>query len=214
MAKAHGMRLLQRCLVMAAGMVLGPALAGAQPAPAGARGGAPLRGLDRVQYGVGYVANPPEILAGVGGYALFPVFGGIGFYVDGKWDVDTPEEDLAFRPGVTPVELEAQTPGVQYLKREASWRSLNVAVVRPFSPWVMGYMGGGLAWGRYYRMYEEMEMEVGRAILVRSPDDDETRINLMAGVLLRLTSAVTTHLGVEGQPRGVTVGASLRLPPW
>ncbi len=214
MAKANGMRLVDRCGWVAVGMALGPALLGAQATPAGGRGGVPLRGLDRVQYGVGYVANPPEMLAGVGAYVLFPVLGGIGVYVDGKWDVDTPEEDLAFRPGVTPAELEAATPGVQYLKREASWRSLNAGIVRPFSPWIMGYAGVGLASASYYRLYEELEMEVGRAILVRSAQDDETRINLMVGVLLRLTSAVTTHLGLEGQPRGVTVGASLRLPPW
>jgi hypothetical protein len=36
----------------------------------------------------------------------------------------------------------------------------------------------------------------------------------MLGVFFRLTSLISSQFGFETQPRGITAGASLRLPRW
>lgn len=170
--------------------------------------------LSRTQFGIGYVANAPALMAGGGGYVLFPFLGGIGLYVDAKFDLSNPSDDLAFRPGTTPEELEAEIEGVEFIKRETSWRSFNVGLVRPVTPSLMAYGGAGYSRASYYGLYQTVTADVGRAIWVEAPDDEETRVNLLLGIFLRVTSTITTQFGFETQPRGITAGASLRLPRW
>lgn len=173
------------------------------------------RELSRTQFGIGYVANAPDLLAGGGGYVLFPTWGGIGLYVDAKFDTGNPSDDLAFQPGLTPDEVEDQLPGAEFIKREGSWRSFNVGLVRPVSPFLLAYGGAGYATASYYRLYEVVgDDDIGRAIWVEAPEDDESRVNLMLGVFMRLTGRISTQFGFETQPRGITAGASLRLPRW
>jgi hypothetical protein len=171
--------------------------------------------LDTPRFGIGFVANAPDQMAGVGGYFLLPFWGGIGLYMDGKVDFDDPSDDRAFQEGVTSADLEAEgSLGVHYLSRETSWRSVNVAVVRPLNPFLMVYAGGGYAQGERYKLYEEVTGEVGRALWVRDPDEDEDRVNMMFGLILRMLPVISTQVGFETQPRGFTAGVSLRLPPW
>lgn len=173
--------------------------------------------LDRVRFGVGFVANAPGQMSGVGGYVLLPVLGGIGVYADWKWDIDSPAEDRAFEEGltVTDVLADPRYAGTRYLKRETSWyRSFNIALVRPLNPFLMVYGGGGFSQGERYALYDVPQGDIGRALWVRDPDQDEDRMNLMAGLILRLVPMVSTQVGVETQPRGFTAGISLRLPPW
>jgi hypothetical protein len=173
--------------------------------------------LDRARFGVGFVANAPSQMAGVGGYVLLPVLGGVGVYVDGKWDIDSPAGDRAFDESRTAADLEADasSAGTRFLRRETSWyRSLNLALVRPLNPFLMAYVGGGYARAKRYGLYEELVGDVGRALWVRDPRQDEDRMNLMAGLILRLVPMFSTQVGLETQPRGFTAGVSLRLPPW
>jgi len=170
--------------------------------------------LSRAQFGIGYVANAPNLMAGAIGYVIFPVRGGIGLYVDAKLDIHNPSDDLAFQVGLTPAEVEAELPGVRFIKRESSWRSFNVGLVRPLNPFLMVYGGAGYSKGSHYYLYEQVTAEVGRALWVEAPDDEESRVNFMVGVFFRLTAMVSTQFGIETQPRGMTIGASLRLPRW
>ena len=62
--------------------------------------------LDRVRFGIGYVANAPSQMVGVGGYVLLPVYGGLGLYVDVKGDIDDPSGDRAFDGSRTAEEVE------------------------------------------------------------------------------------------------------------
>jgi hypothetical protein len=173
--------------------------------------------LDRVRFGVGFVANAPSQMAGISGYVLLPVLGGIGVYADGKWDIDSPADDRAFDASRTAADLEADpsSAGTRFLKRETSWyRSFNLALVRPFNPFLMVYAGGGYAEGERYGLYQELVGEVGRALWVRDPRQDEDRVSFMAGLILRLLPVLSTQVGLETQPRGFTAGMSLRLPSW
>jgi hypothetical protein len=172
------------------------------------------RELSRTQFGIGYVANAPNMLGGGNAYVLFPVLGGIGLYVDAKFDLDNPSDDIAFRSDVTDDEIGSQVPGAEYIKKEFSWKSFNVGVVRPLTPFLMVYGGAGPSRATVYHLYQTIEADIGRALWVEAPDLEETRVNLMLGMFLRLTSLISSQFGFETQPRGITAGASLRLPRW
>ncbi len=175
------------------------------------------------QFGVGFVGNAPDAMVGGGGYVLLPelgpITGGIGLYVDFKWNLDDPASDREYVEGLTPAEFlnDPDRVSADFRRTEPSWWSINAAVVRPLTPFLLGYAGGGLARKTEYDLYNVSPNDpagVGGLVLVKNPDGEETRLNLMAGIIMRLTASVSTHFGFETQPRGLTIGASLRLPRW
>ncbi len=173
--------------------------------------------LDRVRAGIGFVANAPHQMAGAGGYILLPLWGGIGLYVDGKGDIDSPAKDRAFDEDLTAAEVmtDPRYAGTRYVKSETSWRlSFNMALVRPLNPFLMVYLGGGFSQGEAYSLYDVPQGDIGRALWVRDLEFDEDRVNIMLGLILRMSRMFSSQIGIETQPRGLTVGISLRLPPW
>ncbi len=172
--------------------------------------------VTRPQFGVGYVANAPDAVAGASAYALWPVLGGLGLYVDAKFDIDSPNKDIAFRTDIDAEDMRTspEFSGARFLNQEFSFKSLNVAVLRPLTTGLMVYAGGGVAWGENYKLYEQIIGELGYAIWVADPGFDETRVNVMGGFMLRLNAHLTTQFGYETQPKGVTAGISLRIPSW
>lgn len=180
-----------------------------------APGGGVAQLPDRAQFGLGYAGNAPDALGGVSAYAIWPVFGGLGLYIDAKFDIESPENDRAFDPTRTKVTVENEVSGAQFLSSEQSFRSFNAALVRPLSQALFIYAGGGIAQGKAYYLYNvPVQGQVGNALLVAAPDQDEDRVNLMAGVILRMSSVLSSQFGFETEPQGVTVGVSLRLPRW
>lgn len=179
--------------------------------------------LTGAQFGVGFVGNAPDAFVGGGVYVvvpeLGPISGGIGLYVDAKFDLDDAADERAFNGNLTSGELLGD-PGRQeadFVRRESSWMSVNVALIRPLTPFLMVYGGGGMARATRYELFNVNQADpagVGGVVWTENPDLEETRVNLMVGIVMRLTSAVSTHFGFETQPRGLTVGASLRLPKW
>lgn len=186
---------------------------GTAPASAQLRGPTPL---SRTQYGIGYVANAPEAMVGAGAYVLSPRWGGIGIYADAKLDASNPSDELGYDASVTASEVAGMVGG-KFIKTEGSWRSFNIAVMRPLTPSLIAYVGGGLAKVTEFDLYNvDPASPVGLSGVVwaKNPDTSATRANLMVGVLMRLTRHVSAHFGYETQPNGVTVGGSLRLPAW
>lgn len=172
---------------------------------------------DRVQFGAGYVGNAPDVLGGGMAYAIFPVLGGLGVYVDAKFDIDSPEDQLAFNPAITRSDVlnDPAYQGAQFLSTETSSRSFNVAVVRPLRPTLFLYAGGGITQQSSYYLYSVPEQgNIDRALLVADPTEDEDKVNLMAGLILRISSVLSSQFGFESEPNGVTIGLSLRLPRW
>jgi hypothetical protein len=81
----------------------------------------------------------------------------------------------------------------------------------------MAYVGGGITRLTRYEIYNvdlNDPAGVGGLVKVENPEREATRPNFMAGVFMRLSSLISTQFGFETQPQGVTVGVSLRLPPW
>lgn len=172
--------------------------------------------LTRTHFGLGFVGNAPDAIVGGSGYVVLPRGGGIGFYVDAKFDLESPSGERGYDPDVTVEEVEG-VHGGDFVKSESSWRSFNAAIIRPVTPFLMVYGGGGAAFRTRYSLFNVSQtggVGIGGLVWAEDPREEETRINLMAGMIMRLTSNVSTHFGLETQPRGLTVGASLRLPPW
>lgn len=173
--------------------------------------------LDRPHFALGYVANAPDVMGGVGAYFVSSFLGGIGLYVDAKFDLEDPSDDGdIFESGLTAEDV-VNSPdlvGAEFIQNEKSYRSFNVAVVRPLSPYLAVYAGGGLVQITEYHLFEDPDSELGRAgvFWVEAPEFDETRPNFMLGAFLRMSSFISTQIGFETEPRGFTIGASLRLP--
>jgi hypothetical protein len=167
------------------------------------------------RFGIGYVANAPDVLGGVGGYVVLPVLGGMGLYVDAKFDVDSPARDDDFISTLTDREVEEQVAGVEFIADADSWQSFNFALVRPLTPSLTMYAGAGVARRLRFREYRDPEGEMGRLgfFIVEAPADEWTTVNALAGGFLRLGRWLDFQFGLETKPRGFTVGGALRLPP-
>ena len=172
--------------------------------------------LSGPQFGIGFVANAPDAIAGAGGYVVLPVLGGLGLYLDGKFDIDDPAAALGFDGDLTVAEVEGEMENARFMNDEVTWRSFNLALVRPLNPYLMVYGGAGIASAEYYSNYELLDQDniVGRGFSVRAPDKDETRVNFIFGAIFRISRMFSSQFGFETQPKGVTVGVSVRLPPW
>jgi hypothetical protein len=191
------------------------ALLAALAAPAAAQGYAPPP-LRHPQFGIGYVANLPDVQVGGGAYALLPRWGGIGLYVDAKFGVGGPSGELGYDASVTAADIENDLGG-SFVKAESTWWSVNAALMRPLSPYFTVYVGGGVAHETSYRLYNVelgSDVGVGGVVWARDPRGDQYRPNLLVGMVTRLTARLSAHFGYETQPDGVTAGLSLRLPRW
>jgi len=192
-------------VVLLAGLALGE-----QPVA----GQAPASGFDRPHVALGYVANAPNMMAGIAGYAVFPYLGGIGVYLDAKLDIEDPSGDDVFEAGYTARRVVEEISGAEFIRRELSYQAVNLALVRPLTHSLAVYAGGGLVRVSEYHLFEAFSSDLGFAgvFWVEAPGVEEIRGNLMAGIFLRMSSFLSTQVGFETEPRGFTVGASLRLP--
>ena len=170
--------------------------------------------LDQPHFGLGYVANAPDMMAGVGGYYMSSVLGGLGLYLDAKFDIEDPSGEDTFESGLTAEDVENTVQGADFIRREPSYQSFNAAIVRPVSPYLLVYAGGGLVRVSEYHLFEADNQELGSAgvFWVEAPAQDETRGNIMLGAFLRMSSFLSVQVGFESEPRGFTFGGSLRLP--
>ena len=172
--------------------------------------------LSRTQFGVGFVGNAPDALLGGGAYVILPRWGGIGLYVDAKFDYSNPTGERGWDASVTSAEV-ANDVGGDFIKREESWQSFNVALVRPLSPTISAYAGAGVARGKAYDLFEvglASDVGFGGVVWAEDPPSEETKVNILFGVITRISSRISAHFGYDTQPSGITVGLTLRLPAW
>jgi hypothetical protein len=169
-------------------------------------------------FGVGYVADAPSMMAGVNGYVLFPALHGFGLYVDTKWDVDSPRKDPAFEP-ITAEQVQEQNPFNDTIiaipnGQQNSWRSVNVAVVRPVTPALMLYVGGGYARRERFQQFTDSRKELGElgVFWAQLATQTETTVNVMFGAFLRMGRHLAFQTGFEHRPGGFSLGATLKFP--
>jgi len=165
---------------------------------------------------VGYVVNAPDMTLGGSAHVILPTAGGIGLYVDMKFDQSPTTEERGYDPNFTSLEV-AGLEGSDYVETDESWEGFNVALIRPLNPTLWVYAGAGVAKVTRYDLYNvdpEVEVGIGGVAWVENPATAETRTNFMVGIMMRLSSLLSAQFGYETQPDGVTVGVSLRLPRW
>jgi len=175
-------------------------------ASAGAQTATPLR------FGVGYVANAPDQMAG--GSLMVVTSRKIGLYVDAKFNIDAASRDEQFDATRTALQVENEVDGVIYIDSQDSYQSFNAAAVYEVNPSLSVYAGGGIARMTRYRQYKDPAEQLGLAgfFWVEGPDEAQTLTNVLVGLFLRVSPRVSLQTGYESQPKGITVGASLRFP--
>ena len=172
-------------------------------------------GLDRPHFALGYVANAPHLMGGVSGYVLTDYLWGFGLYMDVKIDLETPAGHAAFESGLTATDVVNGIPGADFVRRELGYQAFNLGVAKALSPELIVYVGGGLVRVEEYHLYEEPSSEdlgLSGVFWVAAPSYDQTRSNFMLGAFLRLSSFLSSQIGFESEPKGFTIGVSLRLP--
>lgn len=200
--------ILRRCTIATRLAAILSALALAATPAAGQSAGSP-----RTIIGLGYAANAPELLAGAAVYIVLPMLGGVGLYADAKFDTSSREKEDGFEAGLTARQVDDEL-GDEYQDNDESWRSFNLALVRPVTPSLMLYGGAGVAQKAAFRQYYDLSRQRGLGGLywVASPLEDETTVNVLAGMFLRLSRRFNAQFGLETAPRGFGVGMSILLP--
>jgi hypothetical protein len=168
------------------------------------------------RFGIGYVANAPSMMAGVGAYILFPgLLHGWGLYGDAKFDPSSPAHDPYFLHNMTAQQVEDSVQGVEFRYHTDSWQGFNLAVVRPVTPALMLYVGGGYAKRQRYNSYRDPAQQLGQLGLfwAQATDQTETTLNFMVGGFLRMSRYLTFQTGIETRPVGFTVGGWFKFPP-
>jgi hypothetical protein len=188
-------------------LIAGPLLALA--APAGAQ-----EAVLEPHFGAGVVVLAPHQTIGVSAQALSPRMGGIGIYVDAKFDRSPPpSREPEFNRAITAEVAEYQY-GDRLVTEEDSWRSVNVALIRPVVPeLLLLYLGAGYSSQEHSRQYYDPSGERGLQGMywVQDPDRSGSRLNLLGGAFFRVNQRLLVQFGVETRPRGMTAGAVYML---
>lgn len=179
-----------------------------------AQGTVNLRNSSRV--GVGYVANIPNTFLGFSAIGMTTkLFGGAGLYADFKTTTTDHRSDPDYLPGVTIEDAELGFADLLYTE-ESEWLSIDVALVYAVTNDLAIYGGGGYTRERHFRQYFDDSVPAERGEFgfywIDDPEGSGNRVNVLGGVLFRLTKYALFQLGGEMQPPGVSVGVVLTLP--
>jgi hypothetical protein len=196
-----------------AALVLAACAATALPAHAQIGVPSARRMVFQPTFGVGYVANAPNQFAGVSAHYISNLFGGLGVYVDAKFDPESPRDQEGYVDSVTVEDVESRRND-QFFSEEGSWTSVNVALMRPLSPQFIVYLGAGYSDGKQYREYLDLERQEGREGFYWVQDEAESggKVNVLGGAFFKVTDNVAFQLGGETAPGGITVGVSYLVP--
>jgi hypothetical protein len=164
-------------------------------------------------FGVGYVANAPQMLAGGAVWGVIPGLRGFGLYLDFKTSLGSASNNANFEEGLTAAEAQ-EAYGDEFFDQEDDWRAVNVALVRPLTPELIVYVGGGVSWNTHYQEFWDPTFERGDIgwYWVEDPAESGSYANIMAGGFLRIAPRIRIQFGGETKPAGFTVGVSLNQP--
>lgn len=171
------------------------------------------RFLERPFVGLGYVANAPEQLAGVGIVATHPALRHWGGYVNFKWSPDSPKNRTNYDPTMTSHDVEEEYRD-EFVSFDIVWSSISVAVARTIRPQLTVYAGAGYAHSEGFDQFFDENQDRGEQgyYWVTHPEDEETKVNFLVGMFLRAGSYFAFQFGLETAPKGFTVGGSFVLP--
>lgn len=203
---------VRNCLLATIAMLL-PAAIGAVPTAAQELP-SPMGGFQgQPRLGLGYVVNAPHMYLGFSAFGTSTRWGGIGLYVDAKFDIDSPADEQDYIDSLT-VQIVEDEIGDRFFDEEDEWRSFNIAVMRPLSRELMVYAGAGYAERERYWQYvdESGERGIGGFYWVRNTEESGGQVNFLGGAFFRIGSNLALQFGVESTPLGATVGAAYSIP--
>ena len=105
--------------------------------------------------------------------------------------------------------LQAETTfGDQCFQEKSDWLSINFALVYAVSGELALYGGAGYTRETNYREYFDNSQTRGELgfYWISDPDASGNRVNVLGGVFMRMGPHVLLQMGVEAQPKGVTIG--------
>lgn len=164
------------------------------------------------RFGVGFVANVPDQLAGLSVHVVprgFPV----GFYADVKFDVESPRESDGFVDSLTRTEVEA-TRGDRLLSTDASFTTVNVGLMRPITSGLVLYAGAGYSNGSEFAEYVDLNTELGKGGIywVEDTENEPSKVNFTGGAFFQLGGNFAFQIGADSNPSGFSLGISYLTP--
>ncbi len=164
--------------------------------------------------GVGYMPNVPVTPLGFSVLAVSPkLFGGAGVQASVRFTTDSPGNSPFFMSGMTVADAEIGF-GDLLFEEKSDWLAVNLALVYALSGELALYGGAGYAKEDRYREYFDESRTRGDFgfYWVEDPEASGTRVNVLGGLIFRLTRAVYFQIGAESAPRGGNVGIVIALP--
>jgi hypothetical protein len=157
-------------------------------------------------YGIGYTGNIPKVLTGAHAYVITPRLPA-GLYIDVKIARGAdPRDNPNFRPdGSFDQGIAA---GHIIATRRDRWLSVNLALTRPIGQEFAAYVGGGISRGEEFRELLDPQAEIGNEYYWLELSDN-TRPNLLAGLLFRGGRHLMFQIGAELYPPGANFGVSV-----
>lgn len=171
---------------------------------------AQARRFEQGAWWIGYAANAPRQLLGVGTAVLRPELGGWGIYADVKITPDSPARG-SFRGDLTPDD--AIEFGDGQFGQESAWTNVNAAVVKVLGPEFAIYLGGGLGERTMYLRFTDNTMERDESGIYWVEDEEQSGryVNAMGGMFFRLARRFVFQMGAETAPGGFTAGLHIVL---
>jgi hypothetical protein len=168
------------------------------------------RSFEQGAWWIGYAANVPQQLLGVGTAVLRPGFGGWGVYGDVKMTPDSPARE-SFRGDITPDDA-IDFGDIQFGQRSA-WTSVNAALVKVLGPEFAIYLGGGLGERTMYLQFTDDSLERDESGVYWVEDEEQSGryVNALAGMFFRLAPRFVFQMGAETAPGGFTAGMHIVL---
>jgi hypothetical protein len=161
--------------------------------------------------GLGYVVRAPDQLLGFSAHAISGRRGGVGLYLDAKFDLDSPARTDLFLADRSAAQADAA--GHRRFREQFSWTTANAALIRPLGPALAAYAGAGLSRRRVYSEWSDPtgSTGIGGVYIVEDPDFRATQANFLGGFIF-VIGRVSLHFGGESTPRGATVGGMYTVP--
>jgi hypothetical protein len=186
----------------------------ASASPANAQRAAPTGTPDirMVPYsGLGYSANLPGVITGLGIFHLEPRWG-LGVFANVHYSLDSPEGDAFFFDDRTAEE--ARDDAHMALREREVYRSVSAGVIWPFDPEIAAYVGLGFTRERIFEEFEDPLQEMGDFghYWVEDPTQERDGVNVTAGLFFQAGRHLFFRVGGELFPLGGSLGVYAAIP--
>jgi len=160
--------------------------------------------MDGNHFFVGYVVNIPTEYFGV--VFLYTRSKAIGFFLDAK--LSLPGEPDPYYSTITKWEAEVFY-GDPKIGNRSTYFTTNIALTWVFSKRFGLYAGLGYTIFTKYNQYDDLTNILGDTYWIKV--DEKEGLNFLGGLMFIFIEDIASHVGLETNPFGVTVGIDFKL---